>query len=107
MGLLDVQMPLRDVCYLVLGICAMAGSLYAVFSGQRKSVGDEREKIVRIDANVAKIGTDVSDIKAELRSVRETISDHERRIIKLEEGDKAQWKCIDDINDDLKVGGTE
>lgn len=65
------------------------------------------ERIVRIDENSRETRADVADIKAELRSVRNTVGEHERRIIKLEEADKTQWKRIDEIRESIKIGGTE
>ena len=67
----------------------------------------EVERIVRIDENSRETRSDVADIKAELRSIRNTVGDHERRIIKLEEADKTQWKRIDEMMDTIKIGGTE
>lgn len=95
--MLDFNIPLRDAFYLLFGIASLAGVLYAIFSDKSKSVGDERERIVRIDENLKEMRSDVADIKAELRQTKNMMSDHERRIIKLEEETASQWKRIDEI----------
>lgn len=96
---LDSNIPLRDAFYLLFGIASFAGVLYAIFSGKTKSVGNERERIVRIDENLKELRSDVADIKAELRQTKNTMSDHERRLIKLEEDRSTMWKRIDEIKE--------
>ena len=96
-GVLDFNIPLRDAFYLLFGMASFAGALYAIFSGRTKNVGDERERIVRIDENLKEMRNDVADIKAELRQTKSMMSDHERRLIKLEEGQSTMWKRIDEI----------
>lgn len=95
--MLDFNISLRDAFYLLFGIASSVGVLYAIFSGRTKNVGDERERIVRIDENLKEMRNDVSDIKAELRQTKTMMSDHERRIIKLEEASASQWKRIDEM----------
>lgn len=73
----------------------------------RQTDAAEIERIVRIDENSRETRADVADIKAELRSVRNTVGDHERRIIRLEEAGKNQRKRIDEMMDAIKIGGTE
>lgn len=97
--MLDSNIPLRDAFYLLFGIASSAGVLYAIFSGKAQSVGDERERIVRIDENLKEMRSDVADIKAELRQTKSVMSDHERRLIKLEEDRSAMWKRIDEIRE--------
>lgn len=99
--MLDLNIPLRDAFYLIFGIASLAGVLYAVFSGRAKNVGDERERIVRIDENLKEMRSDVADIKAELRQTKTMMSDHERRLIKLEEGQSTMWKRIDEIKEKI------
>lgn len=99
--MLDSNIPLRDVFYLLFGIASFAGVLYAIFSGRTKSVGDERERIVRIDENLKEVRGDVADIKAELRQTKSMMSDHEQRLIKLEEDRPTMWKCIDEIKEKI------
>lgn len=70
----------------------------------RKAGTADVERIVRIDENSRETRSDVADIKAELRSVRSTVSDHERRIIVLEEGNKAQWMRIDEMRESETKG---
>lgn len=100
-GVLDFNIPLRDAFYLLFGIASFAGVLYAIFSGKTKSVGDERERIVRIDENLKEMRSDVADIKAELRQTKNMMSDHERRLIKLEEERSTIWKRIDEIKEKI------
>lgn len=95
--MLDFNISLRDAFYLLFGIVSLAGVLYAIFSGKSKSVGDERERIVRIDENLKEMRSDVADIKAELRQTKDTMSNHERRIIKLEDESASQGKRIDEL----------
>ena len=98
-GVLDFNIPLRDAFYLLFGIASFAGVLYAIFSGKTKSVGDER--VVRIDENLKEMRSDVADIKAELRQTKNMMSDHERRLIKLEEDRSTIWKRIDEIKEKI------
>lgn len=98
---LDFKIPLRDAFYLLFGIASFAGVLYAIFSGRTKSIGDERERIVRIDENLKEMRSDVADIKAELRQTKIVMSDHERRLIKVEEGQSTMWKRIDEIKEKI------
>lgn len=100
-GVLDSNIPLRDAFYLLFGMASFAGVLYAIFSGKTKSVGDERERIVRIDENLKEMRSDVADIKAELRQTKSMMSDHERRLIKLEEDLSTMWKRIDEIKEKI------
>lgn len=100
-GMLDSNIPLRDAFYLLFGIASFAGVLYAIFSGKTKSVGNERERIVRIDENLKEMRSDVADIKAELRQTKNLMSDHERRLIKLEEDRSTMWKRIDEIKEKI------
>ena len=65
----------------------------------RKAETADVERIVRIDENSRETRADVADIKAELRSVRNAVSDHERRIIVLEESSKTQWMRIDEMRE--------
>ncbi len=97
--MLDFNIPLRDVCYLIFGVASLAGVFYAIFSGKSKDVGDERERIVRIDENLKEMRSDVADIKAELRQTKTMMSDHERRLIKLEESQGSIWKRIDELKE--------
>lgn len=99
--MLDFDMPLRDVFYLIFGIASLTGVFYAIFSGKSKSVGDERERIVRIDENLKEMRSDVADIKAELRQTKAMMSDHERRLIKVEEAQTTMWKRIDEIKEKI------
>lgn len=43
--------------------------------------------------------SDVADIKAELRQTKAMMSDHERRLIKVEEAQTTMWKRIDEIKE--------
>lgn len=97
--MLDFDMPLRDVFYLIFGIASLTGVFYTILSGKSKSVGDERERIVRIDENLKEMRSDVADIKAELRQTKAMMSDHERRLIKVEEAQTTMWKRIDEIKE--------
>jgi hypothetical protein len=45
--------------------------------------------------------SDVADIKAELRQTKSMTSDHERRLIKLEEDRSSIWKHIDEIKEKI------
>lgn len=81
---MDQPWVLRDICYLVFGVGSMAGVLYAIFSGRRKSVGDERERIVRIDENVGETRCDVGEIKADLRAIDRRVGDMSAKIAVLE-----------------------
>lgn len=94
---MDNAIAVRDGLYVVFGLIAMAGTLYAIRTGSAKSSGDDRERIVRIDENTKELRSDVADIKAEMRQTRATLSDHERRIIVLETETATQWKRIDEI----------
>lgn len=83
-------------------VVAMLGLLINAWRSSqdsRKSETADVERIVRIDENSRETRSDVADIKAELRSVRSTVSDHERRIIKLEENSKTQWMRIDEMRE--------
>lgn len=83
-------------------IVAMLGLLVNAWRSNqdgKKAESADIERIVRIDENSRETRSDVADIKAELRSVRSTVSDHERRIIILEEGSKAQWMRIDEMRE--------
>ena len=69
-------------------IVAMLGLLVNAWRSSqdgRKAETADVERIVRIDENSRETRADVADIKAELRSVRNAVSDHERRIIVLEQ----------------------
>lgn len=94
---MEQTMAVRDMLYVVFGLIAMAGTLYAIRTGNAKASGDDRERIVRIDENTKELRSDVADIKAEMRQTRATLSDHERRIIVLEAENATQWKRIDEI----------
>ena len=94
---MDDAIAVRDGFYILFGIVAVVGTLYAIRTGNAKSSGDDRERIVRIDENTKELRSDVADIKAEMRQTRATLSDHERRIIVLETENATQWKRIDEI----------
>lgn len=88
-------------------IVAMLGLLVNAWRSNqdgRKSEAADVERIVRIDENSRETRADVADIKAELRSVRSAVSDHERRIIKLEESSKTQWMRIDEMRESETKG---
>lgn len=99
--MLDSNIPLRDAFYLLFGIASFAGVLYAIFSGKTKSLSDELERIVRIDENLKEMRSDVADIKDELRQTKNMMSDHELRLIKLEEGQSTMGKLIDEIKEKI------
>lgn len=83
-------------------VVAMLGLLINAWRSNqdsRKSETADVERIVRIDENSRETRADVADIKAELRSVRSTVSEHERRIIKLEESNKTQWMRINEMRE--------
>lgn len=82
---MDSNISLRDVIYLVFGIVALMGTIWAITSGKTKKVGDERERIVRIDENMKEVKGDVAEIKSDNRQNKKILSDHERRIIRIEE----------------------
>ncbi len=94
---MDNAIAMRDVFYLVFGLAALVGTVYAVRTGNASRDGDERERIVRIDGNTERLRADVSDIKAEMRQTKGTISDHERRLVILETENATQWKRIDEL----------
>lgn len=94
--MLDLDIAIRDVFYLLFGIVSLIGIIFSISTGRKKDNGDERERIVRIDENLKEMRNDVADIKAELRTTKETMSDHERRIVRLEEDRKSVWHRIDD-----------
>lgn len=94
---MDDVIALRDMFYLAFGLVAVVGTVYTVRTGNAKSSGDDRERIVRIDENTKELRSDVADIKAEMRQTRATLSDHERRIIVLETETATQWKRIDEL----------
>lgn len=91
----DALLPVRDLCYLVFGLGSMAGVLYAIFSGRRKSVGDERERIVRIDANVSETRNDVGEIKADLRATNRRMEDMASRVAVLENNSRKAHERLD------------
>ena len=91
----DALLPLRDLCYLVFGLGSMAGVLYAIFSGRRKSVGDERERLVRIDANLSETRSDVGEIKADLRATDRRVGDIAAKIAVLESSERKAHERLD------------
>ena len=99
--MLDIDIALRDLFYLLFGVIAATGTMYALMSSKIKHVGDEREILVRLDETTLSTKEDVADIKDELRQSKEMLNEHERRIIELELSDKTQWRRIDEIR---KVG---
>ena len=102
-------MPLRDICYLVFGLGSMAGVLYAIFSGRRKSVGDERERIVRIDANVSETRSDVGEIKGDLRATNRRMEDMAAKVAVLENNNRKAHERLDRHSerlDELEKGRT-
>ncbi len=94
---MDNAIAMRDALYILFGVIAMAGTLYAIRTGNAKTSGDDRERIVRIDENTKELRSDVADIKAEMRQTRTTLTDHERRIIGLEQKVQTQWMRIDEL----------
>lgn len=101
--MLDFDIALRDVFYLIFGIVALLGVIYGINSGKKKDTGDERERLVRIDENLKEMRSDVADIKAEMRQTRTTLSEHERRLIKVEESQSTMWNRIDEIKDNCRI----
>lgn len=94
---MDDVIALRDMFYLVFGLVAVVGTVYTVRTGNAKSSGDDRERIVRIDENTKELRSDVADIKAEMRQTRTTLTDHEKRLIAVEQTVKTQWRRIDEL----------
>lgn len=94
---MDNAIAVRDALYVLFGVIAVAGTLYAIRTGNAKASGDDRERIVRIDENTKELRSDVADIKAEMRQTKTSISDHERRIIVLETENQTQWQRIDEL----------
>lgn len=100
--MLELGVTIRDVLYIIFGVIAMTAAIYGISSGRKKDTGDERERLVRIDENLKEMRSDVADIKAEMRQTRTTISDHERRLIKVEESQSTMWTRIDEIRANCK-----
>lgn len=106
---LDATWALRDLCYLVFGVGSFAGVMYAIFSGRRKSTGDERERIVRIDANVSETRSDVSEIKSDIRAVNRSLQEVTSRVAVLESNCKKAHERLDRHSmrlDELEKGRT-
>lgn len=72
---LDEAWALRDICYLVFGVGSMAGVLYGIFAGRKRSAAEDTERIVRIDTNVSETRNDVGEIKADLRATNRQLED--------------------------------
>ena len=92
---MDSAWTLRDVCYLVFGLGSMAGVLYAILSGRRKSAGDERERIVSIDANARETRSDVGEIKADIRSMVRRMESMATRVAVLERDNQKAHERLD------------
>ncbi|HIW77040.1 MULTISPECIES: hypothetical protein [Gordonibacter] len=98
----EMRLTGGDIVTMSALVVAALGLVINVWRSSRddkRSDSADVERIVRIDENSRETRADVADIKAELRSVRNTIGDHERRIIKLEETSRTQWMRIDEIKD--------
>lgn len=95
--MLDFDIAIRDVFYLLFGIVSLMGIIYSMSVGRKRDNGDERERIVRIDENLKEMRNDVADIKAELRTTKNTMGDHERRIVKLEEQNKTLFTRVSEL----------
>ena len=105
----NALLPLRDICYLAFGLGSMAGVLYAIFSGKRKTVGDERERIVRIDTNVGETRSDVVEIKADLRAMDRRVGEMAAKLAVLENSDRKAHERLDRHSerlDELEKGKT-
>ncbi len=94
---MDIEIVLRDVFYLAFGIAALISVIYSISSSKKKNVGNDTERIVRIDENVKKMREDITDMKAELRQTRDITTNHERRIVVLEQDNNSMRKHIDEI----------
>lgn len=94
--MMELGITVHDLIWVLVGITAIATSIVAMARTGRSSVGDERERIVRIEANTSETRSDVADIKSEMRSVKGDVSDHERRIIQLEASDDALNHRLDE-----------
>ena len=95
--MLDLEILFRDVLYVLFGVAALIGVCYSIFTGRKKNIGDETERIVRIDENMKAMREDVADIKAELRQTRDITQNHERRIVVLEQDNTSINKHIEEL----------
>lgn len=100
--MLELGVTIRDVLYIIFGVVAMAAAIYGISTGRKKDTGDERERLVRIDENLKEMRSDVADIKAEMRQTRTTLSEHERRLIKVEETQSTMWRRVDELRESIK-----
>lgn len=54
---------------------------------------------MRMDENIKQVTAGISDIKAEMRSTKKLLDNHEKRILKLELENETQWKRIDELKE--------
>lgn len=92
---LDGTWALRDICYLVFGVGSMAGVLYGIFAGRRRSAAEDTERIVRIDTNVSETRNDVGEIKADLRATDRRVGDISAKLAVLESSEKKAHERLD------------
>ena len=92
---MDEAWALRDICYLVFGVGSMAGVLYGIFAGRRKTASEDTERIVRIDTNVSETRNDVGEIKADLRATDRRVGDISAKLAVLESSEKKAPERLD------------
>lgn len=105
----QVAITASDMLYILFGVVGLCGTVYAIWRGahqdQREDASrseDDAVRIMRMDENIKQITTGISDIKAEMRSTKKLLDDHERRIIQLELENKTQWQRIDEVKEAVR-----
>ena len=86
--MLDAEIMFRDVLYVLFGVAALISVVFTIVTSRKRNIGDETERIVRIDENMRALREDVKDIKVELRQTRTEMQNHEHRITALEQDNK-------------------
>lgn len=106
----DQTLTIQNIFYLLFGFVGLASALFAIWRGVRQESSershrdkDEAIRIMRMDENIKQVTAGISDIKAEMRSTKKLLDNHEKRILKLELENDTQWKRIDE----LKEAGNE
>lgn len=82
----------------VISIIAALIALASLILNSRKETRSDAAALARIDTSLNTLNTGVTDIRIDLRSMRESLSDHTERLAKVEaraEDNKRRLDAID------------
>lgn len=68
----------------VISIAAALIALASLILNSRKETRSDAAALARIDASLNTLNTGVTDIRVDLRSMRESLSDHSERLARVE-----------------------